>query len=136
MPLTRASPAVGCSRSATIRIKVVLPQPEGPTSETNSPAWTCRLIALNAWIGASAARKVRLRLLMEMTTSPATRSPGSKLSADRGRSATRTPPSDGIRAFHYGTKQHVATSSTVLLGGVLDLVMADPILAGDEDHGG
>ena len=37
MPLTRIVPPVGCSRSAMTRSSVVLPQPDGPISETNSP---------------------------------------------------------------------------------------------------
>jgi hypothetical protein len=37
MPLTVIVPAVGCSRSAMTRRKVVLPQPDGPMNETNSP---------------------------------------------------------------------------------------------------
>ena len=37
MPLTVIVPAVGCSRSAMTRRSVVLPQPDGPMNETNSP---------------------------------------------------------------------------------------------------
>src|SRR5262245_55180640 len=67
-----------------------------------------------------------------MTLSPATEFPTGWPAIG----ASRAPPSDGIRAFHYGTEQHVATSGAIALGGVLDLVMADPVLAGDEDHRG
>ena len=42
MPLTRSVPAVGCCRSAITRSIVVLPQPEGPMKETNSPSAICR----------------------------------------------------------------------------------------------
>ena len=38
MPLTRTAPAVACSRSAMTRSSVVLPQPDGPISEMNSPS--------------------------------------------------------------------------------------------------
>src|SRR5262245_59711788 len=38
LPLSRTSPAVGVSRPPTIRMTVVLPQPEGPTKTTNSPS--------------------------------------------------------------------------------------------------
>src|SRR5262245_44202259 len=134
MPLTVAVPPVGCSRSATIRMSVVLPQPDGPISETNSPAPTFRLMSVSAWTGASAVWKVRLRSRISMTVSPATEAPKSDPAVEMP--ASRASPSDGIRAFHYGTEQHVATSGAVALGGVLDLVMADPVLAGDEDHGG
>ena len=37
MPLTEIVPEVGFSRSAMTRRKVVLPQPDGPMKETNSP---------------------------------------------------------------------------------------------------
>src|SRR3984893_13826320 len=37
------SPAVGCSRPATQRSVVVLPQPEGPSSTTISPLGTWKL---------------------------------------------------------------------------------------------
>src|SRR3984885_5337555 len=37
------SPEVGCSRPATQRNVVVLPQPEGPSSTTISPAGTAKL---------------------------------------------------------------------------------------------
>ena len=36
-------PAVGSSKPATMRSTVVLPQPDGPRKETNSPAPTSRL---------------------------------------------------------------------------------------------
>ena len=36
----RILPALGTRRPATIRRTVVLPQPEGPSSETNSPSLT------------------------------------------------------------------------------------------------
>ena len=35
-PSSRMSPVVGVSSPPTMRIKVVLPQPEGPTKTTNS----------------------------------------------------------------------------------------------------
>src|SRR5213079_443240 len=37
MPLRRTSPEVGCSKPAIIRSVVVLPHPDGPSSEKNSP---------------------------------------------------------------------------------------------------
>ena len=41
-------PAVGCSRPATQRSVVVLPQPEGPSSTTISPAGTSKLTSSTA----------------------------------------------------------------------------------------
>src|ERR1700760_414528 len=42
-PPIEISPPVGCSRPATQRRVVVLPQPEGPSSTTISPAGTLKL---------------------------------------------------------------------------------------------
>src|SRR5262249_6949381 len=41
-------PAVGVSRPATSRRKVVLPEPEGPSSASSSPGRTSRLISTTA----------------------------------------------------------------------------------------
>src|SRR6266566_1682543 len=43
MPAMLMSPDVGCSRPATQRNVVVLPQPDGPSSTTISPAGTAKL---------------------------------------------------------------------------------------------
>ena len=37
LPSTRTSPASACSKPATIRSAVVLPQPDGPSRATSSP---------------------------------------------------------------------------------------------------
>src|SRR4249919_2684938 len=42
LPSIRIWPAVGSSKPATMRRVVVLPQPEGPRKETNSPRSTAR----------------------------------------------------------------------------------------------
>src|SRR3984893_868735 len=41
-PSMRIAPALGCSKPATMRNVVVLPQPLGPRNETNSPRSTAR----------------------------------------------------------------------------------------------
>jgi hypothetical protein len=38
-PSIRIRPSVGVSKPASIRSRVVLPQPDGPSSEKNSPSW-------------------------------------------------------------------------------------------------
>src|SRR5262249_3214699 len=48
LPLRRTAPAVGFSRPAITRIKVVLPQPDGPTMVRNSPSRVARSIPLRA----------------------------------------------------------------------------------------
>src|SRR6184192_3094297 len=47
-PAMLISPEVGCSRPATQRKVVVLPQPEGPSRTTISPAGTAKLTPLMA----------------------------------------------------------------------------------------
>src|SRR5580692_4643484 len=47
-PSSNTSPAVACSSPATMRRKVVLPQPLGPTTEMNSPRSTSRLMPRSA----------------------------------------------------------------------------------------
>ena len=47
-PSSRIRPAVGFSKPAIIRSVVVFPQPEGPSSEKNSPAATDRSIPRTA----------------------------------------------------------------------------------------
>src|SRR5579872_5800392 len=71
MPLTRIAPLVGVSRSATARSSVVLPQPEGPINETNSPRSTGKSMWLKACTGPSAVAKVSDKSAMSMTRSPA-----------------------------------------------------------------
>jgi len=43
------APAVGCSKPAIIRRVVVLPQPDGPRNDTNSPFAADRLKSCTAW---------------------------------------------------------------------------------------
>ena len=49
-------PSLGCSKPATIRSVVVLPQPEGPSSEKNSPGSISRSRPLTATVLAEALR--------------------------------------------------------------------------------
>ncbi len=53
-------PASGCSKPATMRSVVVLPQPEGPSSVSSSPGSTVRLTSFTA---ASAAWPSRVKRL-------------------------------------------------------------------------
>ena len=46
LPPMTTVPAVGSSKPATMRSIVVLPQPEGPRNETNSPCSMARLKSL------------------------------------------------------------------------------------------
>jgi hypothetical protein len=54
-PATATVPRVAGRRPATIRSKVDLPQPLGPTSETNSPAPTASEMPASASTGPLAA---------------------------------------------------------------------------------
>src|SRR4051794_21650907 len=71
-PAIRTAPVVSGSRPATIRSVVLFPQPEGPTSTTNSPGATSRL-----------------------TSSTATTPPGNSL-----RTPSRTMPASGGATEH------------------------------------
>src|ERR1041384_4521310 len=48
-PSTAISPALISSSPAIMRSVVVLPQPEGPTSTTNSRSRMCRFTSFTAW---------------------------------------------------------------------------------------
>ena len=67
MPLTRMAPLVGFSRSATARSSVVLPQPDGPMNETNSPRAIVRVTPLSACTGPSRVSKRSDRSAMSIT---------------------------------------------------------------------
>src|SRR6266567_2346532 len=58
MPLTSNDPLDGCCRSAITRNIVVLPHPDGPIKDTNSPSATCRLTSESASTRPSAVSKV------------------------------------------------------------------------------
>ena len=49
-PLTWIVPLVGCSKPAIIRSVVVLPHPDGPRNDTNSPFSTARLKSWTATV--------------------------------------------------------------------------------------
>src|SRR5438445_2243504 len=48
----------------------------------------------------------------------------------------RTRRSGRVRPLDHGAQQHVAAGGEIVAGRVLDLVVADAVLAGHEDHGG
>src|SRR5580704_3881956 len=68
-PPMEMRPPVFCSRPATMRKVVVLPQPEGPSSVTNSPSLTRRSTPLTA------ANSPNLRLTFSRTTLDIARRP-------------------------------------------------------------
>src|SRR5688572_19481274 len=87
MPLTLIVPDVGCSRSAMTRRNVVLPQPEGPMKETNSPLAISRLTSVRATTSPSRVEKVRPSPLAETTvvrSDPRRRDAGALHRAGRG----------------------------------------------------
>src|SRR5690348_1809507 len=65
LPPIKISPPVGCSRPATQRNVVVLPQPDGPSSTTISPAGTVKLTP------STAGRPIANRLVSAVTSSVA-----------------------------------------------------------------
>src|SRR5215470_3281526 len=57
-PATRTSPSVGDISPARMRRSVLLPQPLGPTSDTNSPCSMPSETERSAWISPSSTSKV------------------------------------------------------------------------------
>src|SRR6201995_3646094 len=107
-PLSRISPLVGSSKPATIRSVVVLPQPEGPSSEKNSPPATWRSIA------STATTSSKCLVSATSVTSPATAHPLIDLvMVVSGSGRSRGGLGDEARRLDPGTlKPHAA-----LLGG-------------------
>ena len=54
-PATRISPAEGASRPAIMSSSVLLPQPDGPRTDRNSPSPTSSETPSSAWTGSPAA---------------------------------------------------------------------------------
>src|SRR5229473_6310128 len=59
----RMRPEVMLSSPATMRKVVVLPQPEGPTSTTNSLSWISRLTSMTAWTSSYLLLRPRMTTL-------------------------------------------------------------------------
>ncbi|MNE37212.1 hypothetical protein D3C80_1310540 [compost metagenome] len=55
----RIEPALGCSKPAIRRRQVVLPEPEGPSIEKNSPSW----MSIDTWSTALTSPKARETLV-------------------------------------------------------------------------
>src|SRR5262245_1495136 len=68
MPLSRMRPSLGRSRPATRLRMVLLPQPDGPTTATNSPARTSRLTRSMATSGETPSGATK-RLVTPMRSS-------------------------------------------------------------------
>src|SRR4051812_6264789 len=91
----RTSPTLTCSRPATIRSDVVLPQPDGPTNTIREPSSTLRFRSATATVPSSNT------LLTPSNTISATTSP----SVDHDRSIFE--PDDGhVVATRPGQQQH------------------------------
>src|SRR3546814_14385848 len=56
LPPTVIRPLLGSSRPVTSFIRVDLPQPDGPTTATNSPSWKSRVRSWTARVSSSAWR--------------------------------------------------------------------------------
>src|SRR5437773_2921707 len=69
VPSSRILPSVGCSNPAIIRSVVVLPQPDGPSIEKNSP------LGISTLIPATAATSPKRLTRSTRETSPAIKPP-------------------------------------------------------------
>src|SRR5580658_3531540 len=103
MPLTRIEPLVGVSRSATARKSVVLPQPDGPMKETNSPRAILRSTLLKAATGPSAVSKRSETPLISIAASAAgALSPSFGLNLETAATSIADPTPSALNARHGG----------------------------------
>src|SRR6185437_195024 len=88
LPSMMTSPVVCLSSPAMMRRKVVLPQPEGPSSTMNSPSETDRLIPLTAATPPNSFFTSRVEIAAiaasDLCCSETTRAPGGASGADNG----------------------------------------------------
>src|SRR2546426_1980532 len=137
LPSSVARPVVGVSKPATMLSSVLLPQPDGPTRVTNSPAPIARSIGSSACTPSAVAPK---RLDTPSTTSFAvTRRDGAASATDsmvirtcRGRmnSALRTPTvgrDSQVRIHSHAAPRHYTilarqdeTTNGAQLGGIVE----------------
>jgi hypothetical protein len=118
MPLTRIEPLVGISRSATARSSVVLPQPDGPMKETNSPRATLRSTLRKAATGPSAVSKRSEAPLISIAASVAgALAPSSGLSLGAAATSIADPAPSARNARHSGEflMTHVLRTNRMLL---------------------
>src|SRR2546423_10305519 len=94
-PPMRISPALGCSSPATQRRVVVLPQPEGPSSVTISPAATSKSMPATAATVSVLPAKIFV-------------SPSTRIIANLDLRADAEPPTDhpGDRAERHEQEEH------------------------------
>src|SRR5215213_4522092 len=85
-PRMRMSPEVGCSNPAIMRMRVVLPHPEGPRIEKNSPGETLNVTSSTAaWVPKRLVTVTMSRSVEEAMTLPRKKSsPGKHTCARRG----------------------------------------------------
>src|SRR6266487_1909159 len=87
-------PPVGCSKPAIIRSVVVLPQPDGPRNETNSPRSASRLKSSTAIVAPNCFwTPLRLRNVIWTSSSVGARDldPGPRRAAEQGDDAHGDP---------------------------------------------
>src|ERR1700755_2780364 len=88
-------PPVFCSRPATMRKVVVLPQPDGPSSVTNSPSLTRRSTPLTA------ANSPKLRLTFSRTTFDIASFPNASQRADPRLDHLELHPAEQQHEHHH-----------------------------------
>src|SRR5512140_462431 len=114
VPPTTMSPRVRASNPATISSSVLLPQPEGPTTETNSPASMSTLTSFNARNGRSVSWPNVFETRLMPIGAPRRPSETGGMVIARldscGRPARRTDRrSDGAKR-HFGNQQRLAAA--------------------------
>ena len=69
-PCSRIRPSLGSSKPAIIRSVVVLPEPDGPSIEKNSPSYTSRSMPATATIGYTPPVSMTLATRRPASSSP------------------------------------------------------------------
>src|SRR5215217_2311809 len=102
-PRMRMSPEVGCSNPAIMRIRVVLPQPEGPRIEKNSPGATLNVTSSTAaWLPKRLVTLTISRSVEEAMTLPRKKSsPGKRTVRKSGAGYSLTRLFGSPRTMRY-----------------------------------
>src|SRR5246127_1040450 len=117
-------PELGCSKPAISRSVVVLPQPEGPSSEKNSPLATDRSMQSTAVCSPNRLHRLVSSMLPPAIASPSLRSPCSLRPLTWGGSGLPVEPKLPCRVPHgeiIGThRRHVSIFQRYLHGHTVE----------------
>src|SRR6516162_5566484 len=131
-PSTRMRPPLGCSRPASRRQAVVLPEPDGPSSTRNSPASKARSSARSATVPPAKVLVTRSNRMVMRTLSAFDRAEGQATHElpldDEGEEDDRQRGHDG-NGFHLAPQRAVRRHQARYADG------ERPALEGNQDEG-